>query len=93
MNEDDTEVWTGKTVAKGAAGMVLRVVGVLFWLFVFGGFLFSGAYGNALKAIVGVMALLVGAIALLSPKKALGERLWFNAIFVFYGLGLLNLVL
>jgi hypothetical protein len=55
--------------------------------------MYSGGFGNALGAIIGVMTLLVGAIVLLSPKKALGERLWFNALYVFYGLGIFLLIL
>jgi hypothetical protein len=55
--------------------------------------MYSGGFGNPLGGIIGVMTLIVGAIALLSPKRALGERLWFTAIYVFYGLGISLLIL
>jgi hypothetical protein len=89
LNGKDTEAWTGRFIAKATLGVILRVLGVLFWFLVYIGFMYSGGYGNALAGIVGVMALIVGAIALLSPKRALGEKRWFYAIYVFYGLGFL----
>jgi hypothetical protein len=55
--------------------------------------MWSHGFGSALAGIVGVLALIVGAITLLTPKKTLGERRWFNAIYIFYGLGLSLLVL
>lgn len=87
-DEKDPEVWTGKFIAKATLGVILRVVGILFWFLIYSGFMYSGGYGNALTGIIGIMALIVGAVALLSPKRALGEKRWFYAIYVFYGLGI-----
>jgi hypothetical protein len=93
MNENNTKAWTGKYVAKATLGMILRVVGILLWFLIYVGFMYSGGYGNALGGIIGIMALIVGAVVLLSPKRALGEKRWFYTIYVFYGLGLVLILL
>ena len=50
--------------------------------------MYSAGHAVGLEHLVGLVALFVGAIALLSPKRVLGETKWFYTIYAFYGLSL-----
>jgi hypothetical protein len=93
LNEQHTEAWTGRSITKAVFGVILRVLGIVLWFIVYVGFMYSAEYAAGWELIVGVIALLIGAVAVLSPKKVLGEQKWFYAIYAFYALSLSLMVL
>ena len=88
MNNETTEELTGKAITKATIGVILRVLGFIVWFITYSGFMYSAGHAVGLEHLVGLVALFVGAIALLSPKRVLGETKWFYAIYAFYGLSL-----
>ncbi|MES9833573.1 MAG: hypothetical protein ABW139_15160 [Candidatus Thiodiazotropha sp. DIVDIV] len=93
MNNTKPEEWTGKTISKATIGIVLRVLGYVVWFITYVGFMYSAGYAVGLEHLVGLIALFVGAIALLLPKRVLGEEKWFYTIYAFYGLSILYIFL
>ena len=68
----------------GLASGAIRIVSVLFWCYIYIGFLWFLDFSTGLEKVIGFSTLALGVIGVFCPAKAIGKKYWLGIIGAFY---------
>ncbi len=92
-NNDGSDIKESKEFIETVVGSILRVIGILFLVFIYIAFIWYLEYRNGVEKFIGFSTLGVGILSIATPIKTIGMKNWLLLYTSFITGGVLLLVI
>ena len=93
LDNDAQQQGRSAAIINGLTSGLIRIVSILFWCFIYIGFIWFLDDRTVLEKLVGFTTLALGVIGVFTPVKAVGKKYWLSIMGAFYVCGLVLLAI